>query len=86
MATNAYKASKEVVDKRIRELLWCARGSGATEVKFLPDGIEITVNNLIPSALMRAAVSLQDCFPNGGAYVVSREGRLVLCVYRYKEA
>ena len=71
----------QLVDDRLLELLRCARTCAASEIKLLPGGIEITVDSLITTPLMRAAVSLQECYPEGGVYVTSRVGALVLCVY-----
>ena len=71
----------KLAEKRLQELLRCARTCAASEVKLLPGGIEITVDSLITTPLMRAAVSLQECYPEGGVYVASRVGALVLCVY-----
>lgn len=71
----------QLAEKRLQELLRCARTCAAKEIKLLPGGIEITVDSLITTPLMRAAVSLQECYPDGGVYVASRVGALVLCVY-----
>ena len=86
MTKNAPKATEKVVENRLQELLRCARKSGAKEVKILPDGIEITVNSMVNTQLMRAAVSLQSCYPDGGVYVTSRLDKLVLCIYYKQEA
>jgi hypothetical protein len=86
MTKNTPEAMEEVVEVRLQELIRCARKcSVVTEVEILPDGIEITVKNVVPTSLLRAAVSLQDCYPDGGVYVVSRKGMLVLCVYYKNE-
>ena len=71
----------KLAENRLQELLRCARTCAASEVKLLPGGIEITVDSLITTPLIRAAVSLQECYPEGGVYVASRVGALVLCVY-----
>ena len=71
----------QLAENRLQELLRCARTCAASEIKLLPDGIEITLDSLLPTPLMRAAVSLQECYPDGGVYVASRVGALVLCVY-----
>ena len=78
--------TSKVVENRLQELLRCAHKSAAKEVKILPDGIEITLNSMVPTALMRAAVSLQSCYPDGGVYVASRLDKLVLCLYYKQEA
>ena len=75
------KNTNKVFENRLQELLRCARKSGAEEVKILPDGIEITVNSMVNTQLMRAAVYLHNCYPHGGVYVTSRMGKLVLCIY-----
>ena len=86
MTKNTPEAMQEDVEVRLQELIRCARKSPVvSEVEILPDGIEITVKDLVPTSLMRAAVSLQDCYPDGGVYVVSRKGRLVVCVYYKNE-
>ena len=78
---NIPEALEKIVENRLHELLRCARTCAASEVKLLPGGIEITVDSLITTPLMRAAVCLQECYPEGGVYVASRVGALVLCVY-----
>jgi hypothetical protein len=75
----------KLAENRLQELLRCARSCAASEIKILPDGIEITLDGLIVTPLMRAAVSLQECYPDGGVYVASLLDRLVLCVY-YKRS
>ena len=81
MTKNAPKAMEKVVENGLQELLRCARKSGAKEVKILPDGIEITVNSMVNTQLMRAAVYVHNCYPDGGVYLTSRMGKLVLCLY-----
>jgi len=76
----------ELAEKRLQELLRCARNCEVSEIKLLPEGIEITVDFLITTRLIRAAVSLQECYPDGGVYVASRVGALVICVYYKMEA
>jgi len=76
----------QLAENRLQELLRCARICASCEIKLLPGGIEITVDSLIATPLIRAAVSLQDCYPDGGVYVVSRLNKLVLCVYYEMEA
>ena len=71
----------QLAENRLQELLRCAHIYGASEIKLLPGGIEITVDSLLPTSLIRAAVSLQECYPDGGVYVASRLNTLVLCVY-----
>jgi hypothetical protein len=71
----------KLVENCLLELLHCARNDEASEIKILPGGIEITVDILISTPLMRAALSLHECYPEGGVYVTSRAGALVLCVY-----
>ena len=75
------KNTSKVFENRLQELLRCARKSGAKEVKILPDGIEITVNSMVNTPLMRAAVYVHNCYPDGGVYVTSRMGELVLCIF-----
>ena len=70
-----------LVESRLQELIRCARMCAESEIKMFPDGIEITIDGLITTHVMRAAVSLQECYPEGGVYVASRLGVLVLCVY-----
>ena len=70
-----------LVESRLQELIRCARMSAVSEIKVFNDGIEITIDGLITTPVMRAAVSLQECYPDGGVYVASRFGVLVLCVY-----
>jgi len=36
---------------------------------------------VVTTPLMRAAVSLQECYPEGGVYASSLMNKLVLCVY-----
>ena len=76
----------ELAENRLRKLIRCARDCGASEIKLLPEGIEITIDFLITTRLIRAAVSLQECYPDGGVYVASRVGALVICVYYKMEA
>ena len=80
MTKNNPEAVK-LVEQRVQELIRCARMCAESEIKMFSDGIEITVNGIITTPLMRAAVSLQECYPDGGVYVVSRLGVLMLCVY-----
>lgn len=75
----------QLAENRLHELLRRARTSGAKEIKLDPCGIEITMDGIVTTPLMRAAVSLQECYPNGGVYVASLLDRLVLCVY-YKRS
>ena len=72
---------KKIAESRLQKLIWHANVSKATEIKIHPDGIEITVSGMVPTTLMRAAVSLHDCYPDGGVYVASYMGMLVLSVY-----
>ena len=82
MKENTTKVSQKIVDARLHELLRCARMSGVNEIKLLPCGIEIIMDGIVTTPLMRAAVSLQECYhPDGGVYVTSFLDRLVLCVY-----
>ena len=81
MTKNTHEASKELTEARLQELLCCARICGASEIKLLPGGIEITVDRVVTTPLMRAAVSLQECYPEGGVYASSLMNKLVLCVY-----
>ena len=76
----------KIVKNRLQELIWYAHLSKAREIKSHRGGIEITVDGLVTTPLMRAAVSLQECYPDGGVYVASDEGMLVLCVYYKSEA
>jgi len=76
----------QLAENRLQELLRCARICASSEIKLLPGGIEITVDSLIATPLIQAAVSLQECYPDGGVYVVSRLNKLVLCVYYEMEA
>ena len=78
---NTPEAFQKIVENRLQELLRCARICGASEIKLLPGGIEITADGVITTPLMRAAVSLQDCYPDGGVYAASLLNKLVLCVY-----
>ena len=83
---NTPEAFQKIVETRMQELLRCARLCGASEIKLLPAGIEITVDgHVITTPLMRAAVSLQECYPDGGVIAASLLNKLVLCVY-YKMA
>ena len=75
-----------LVESRLQELIRCARMSAVSEIKVFNDGIEITIDGLITTPVMRAAVSLQECYPDGGVYVATRLGVLVLCVYYKMEA
>ena len=75
----------QLAETRLHELLRCARTCAASEIKLLPGGIEITVDSLITTPLMRAAVFLHECYPEGGVYVASLLNKLVLCVY-YKRS
>lgn len=74
-------ASFFLAESRLQQLLLCARMTAASEIKLLPGGIEITVDGLVTTPLLRTAISLQECYPDGGVYVASRVGALVLCVY-----
>jgi hypothetical protein len=78
---NTPEALQKIVENRLQELLRCARICGASEIKLLPGGIEITVDRVVTTPLMRAAVSLQECYPDGGVYASSLLNKLVLCVY-----
>ena len=74
----------QLVEARLQELLQRARNSRickTIEIRQLTSGIEITVDGLVTTPLLRAAISLQECYPKGGVYVASRMGRLVLCIY-----
>ena len=84
MTKNTPEALKKIAENRLQELLHCVRNSRickTVEINIVPSGIEITVDGLITTPVMQAAVSLQECYPGGGVYVASRLGRLVLCVY-----
>ena len=81
MAKNTPEALQELAENRLQELLRCARICEASEIKLLPGGIEITVDRVVTTPLMRAAVSLQECYPDGGVYAASLLNKLVLCVY-----
>ena len=78
---NTPEAFQKIVETRMQELLRCARICGAREITLLPGGIEITVDRVVTTPLMRAAVSLQECYPNGGVYAASLLNKLVICVY-----
>ena len=78
---NTPEAFQKIVETRMQELLRCARICEASEIKLLPGGIEITVDRVVTTPLMRAAVSLQECYPDGGVYAASLLNKLVLCVY-----
>jgi len=82
MTENTSKVSQKIVEARLHELLRRARMSGVNEINLHPCGIEIIVDGIVTTPLMRAAVSLQECYhPDGGVYVASFLNRLVLCVY-----
>ena len=81
MAKNTPEALQELAENRLQELLRCARICEASEIKLLPGGIEITVDRVVTTSLMRAAVSLQERYPDGGVYAASLLNKLVLCVY-----
>ena len=81
MTKNIPETLQELAENRLQELLRCARICGASEIKLLPGGIEITVDRVVTTPLMRAAVSLQECYPDGGVYAASLLNKLVLCVY-----
>jgi len=81
MTKNTHEASKELTEARLQELLCCARICGASEIKLLPGGIEITVDRVVTTPVIQAAVSLQECYPEGGVYASSLMNKLVLCVY-----
>jgi hypothetical protein len=81
MTKNTPEVIQELVENRLQELLRCARICGASEIKLLHGGIEITVDRVITTPLMRAAVSLQECYPEGGVYAASLLNKLVICVY-----
>jgi hypothetical protein len=81
MTKNTPEVIQELVENRLQELLRCARICEASEIKLLPGGIEITVDRVVTTPLMRAAVSLQECYPDGGVYAASLLNKLVLCVY-----
>ncbi len=81
MKENTAKVSQKTVEARLHELLQCARTPGVSEIKLLPGGIKITTEGIVTTPLMRAAVSLQECYPDGGVYVASSLNKLVLCVY-----
>ncbi len=72
---------KKIAESRLQKLIWHANVSKAIEIKIRHYGVEITVSGMVPTTLMRAAVSLHDCYPDGGVYVVSCMDKLVLCVY-----
>lgn len=76
----------KLAEHRLQELIRCARMSTDSEIKVFNDGIEITIDGLITTPVMRAAVSLQECYPDGGVYVALRLGVPVLCVYYKKDA
>lgn len=78
--------NSQLAENRLQDLIRRARNYAASEIKLLPDGIEITVDSLLPTPLIRAAVSLQECYPDGGVYVALRLHTLVLCVYYKMEA
>jgi hypothetical protein len=71
----------KLAETRLHELLRCARTCAAKEIKLLPGGIEIILDSLLPTPLIRAAVSLQECYPDGGVYVTYLARSLILCVY-----
>lgn len=71
----------QLAEKRLQELLRCARTCAAKEIKLLPGGIEIILDSLVPTPLMRAAVSLHECYPDGGVYTTYQARSLILCVY-----
>ena len=82
MATvNTPGALQKLAETRLQELIRHAHINPASEIKIRPDGIEITVEGMVTTPLMRAAVSLYECYPDGGVYVVSHMDRLVLHVY-----
>jgi len=81
MTKNTPEVIQELIENRLQELLRCARICGASEIKLLPGGIEITVDRVATTPLMRAAVSLQECYPEGGVYASSLLNKLVICVY-----
>ena len=83
---NTPEALQKIAASRLQKLIWYAHMSTASEIKIHRGGIEITVDGLVTTPLMRAAVSLQECYPDGGVYVASDEGMLVLCVYYKSEA
>jgi len=83
---NTPEALQKIAESRLQELIRCAHLSTTSEIKIHRGGIEITVDGLVTTPLMRAAVSLQECYPDGGVYVASDEGMLVLCVYYKSEA
>jgi hypothetical protein len=86
MTENTPEEIQKIAESRMQELLCCALMCEAREIRILPASIEITVAGMVTTPLMRAAVSLQDCYPDGGVYVAARLGMLVLCVYYEKEA
>jgi hypothetical protein len=83
---NTPEALQKIAECRLQKLIWYAHMNKASEIKIHRGGIEITVGGLVTTPLMRAAVSLQECYPDGGVYVASDEGMLVLCVYYKSEA
>lgn len=72
-----------LAETRLQELIRCAHINAATEINNHPDGIEITVDGIVTTPLIRTAISLHECYPDGGIYVTvaSRLGTLMLCVY-----
>ena len=87
MTKNTPEEMQELVETRLQELIRCAHISAATDIKLLPGGIEITVDGIVTTPLIRTAISLQECYPDGGIYVTvaSRLGKLVLGVYYIME-
>ena len=83
MTKTTTEEMQELVETRLQELIRCAHISAATDIKLLPGGIEITVDGIVTAPLIRTAISLQECYPDGGIYVAvaSRLGTLMLCVY-----
>ena len=82
---NTPEALQKIAENRLQELLRCARICGPSEIRLPSGGIAITMEGLLPTPLIRAAVSLQECYPEGGVYVASPLNRLVLYVY-YKRS
>ena len=79
--TNNIEEMQKLAENHLQELIRCAHLSTTSEIKIHPDGVEITVDHMVTTPLMRAAVSLHECYPDGGVYVVIHGGRLLLHVY-----
>lgn len=83
---NNPESLEKIAECRLKKLIWYAHISKAREIKIHRGGIEIIVDGLVTTPLMHAAVSLRECYPDGGVYVASVMGMLVLCVYYKSEA